>query len=474
MLNFLLGTTGDDVIDGTAGRDYLRGLDGADTLNGGTGVDHLNGGAGADTLNGGLGSDWGDYANSSAAIVINLDTNVNTGGDAQGDTFFSVENILGSRFDDSITGNARINYLRGWDGDDVIFGGDNKDYLQGDAGADTLDGGNGSDWAYYISSGAGVDVNLLTGVALGGHAQGDTFTSIENLYGSRFNDTLTGDTGNNFLKGRQGDDILNGGDGNDRLQGDAGADIIDGGNGVDWVTYNNATSGVDVRIDGVASTGGDAAGDVITNVERAEGSHFDDTIAGNSGVNYLRGLEGDDTLVGGDGNDYLQGDEGADTLEGGNGLDMAYYASSEVGVTVDLSNTANNTGEAVGDIYSSIEGVFGSKFDDNITGDSGDNYLRGFWGDDIINGGEGNDTLRGELGNDTFVFEFGNGNDVVIDYNDAEDMLDLSDFGFGSVPAILNFATDTAGGDVVFDFGAGGTFTIEDTTIMEITDNIII
>jgi len=57
---------------------------------------------------------------------------------------------------------------------------------------------------------------------------------------------------------------MNGGDGNDYLQGDAGADTIDGGNGVDWVTYRYATAAVDVRLDGVASTGGDAAGDVIT------------------------------------------------------------------------------------------------------------------------------------------------------------------------------------------------------------------
>ena len=468
-----LGTAGDDVIDGTAGIDYLRGLEGDDTLNGGSGVDYLRGGAGADTLNGALGWDWGDYSTSNAAITINLDTNVNLGGDAQGDTLISVENILGSRFNDSITGNAQINYLRGWEGDDALFGGDNKDFLQGDKGADALDGGNGSDWAVYISSDTGVNVNLLTGVATGGSAQGDTFTSIENLIGSKHDDVLTGDAGNNYIRGRIGDDQMNGGDGNDYLQGDAGADTIDGGNGVDWVTYRYATAAVDVRLDGVASTGGDAAGDVITNVERAEGSAFNDIITGNSGANYLRGHDGDDTLVGGDGNDFLQGDGGADTLEGGNGMDMAYYGSSTVGVTVDLGNTANNTGEAVGDSYSSIEGVFGSKFDDMITGDAGDNLLRGFLGDDIINGGAGNDTLRGEAGNDTFVFEFGNGNDVVIDYNDAEDMLDLTDFGFGSVSSAMNFASDVSG-DVVFDFGPGGTFTIEDTTILEITDNIII
>jgi len=356
-----------------AARETAPGFDGDDALNGGLGVDYLNGGAGADTLDGGLGWDWGDYSTSNAAITMNLDTNVNIGGDAHGDILISVENILGSRFDDSIVGNGRVNYLRGWEGDDALFGGENKDYLQGDSGADALDGGNGSDWAVYISSDAGVNVNLQTGVATGGSAQGDSFVSIENFIGSKHDDILTGDAGNNYLKGRTGDDQLNGGDGNDFLQGDAGADTIDGGNGVDWVTYLSATSGVDVRIDGVASTGGDAAGDVIINVERAEGSHFNDTITGNSDANYLRGRDGDDTLVGGDGNDFLQGDGGADTLEGGNGMDMAYYGSSTVGVTVDLGNTANNTGEAVGDSYSSIEGVFGSKFDDMITGDAGDN-----------------------------------------------------------------------------------------------------
>ncbi len=469
----ITGTTADDNLVGTNGIDHIRGGAGNDTLYGGLGVDYLRGGAGADTLNGHAGSDWADYTTSDAAITVNLATNINTGGHAQGDTFILIENIMGSRFDDSITGNSVVNYLRGWIGDDNLFGEGGNDYLQGDMGADALDGGAGSDYAVYISSTSGVNVNLTTGIATGGSAQGDTFTSIENLYGSTHDDTLTGDSGNNYLKGRQGDDTLNGEGGVDWILGGEGADTIDGGAGSDWITYRNSASAITVDLLSGTGSAGDATGDIITNVERVFGSSFDDSITGDAGVNYLRGWEGDDSLYGGDGNDAMQGDAGADALDGGDGLDLAYYASSTTGLTVDLGNTANNTGEAVGDTYISIEGVFGSRFDDNITGDSADNYLRGWLGDDIIEGGAGNDTLRGEGGADTFVYKTGSDMDVVIDYNDAEDMLDLSDWGFGSVNTALIFANDV-NGDVVFDFGSGNTFTVEDTTVIEITDNIII
>jgi len=198
------------------------------------------------------------------------------------------------------------------------------------------------------------------------------------------------------------------------------------------------------------------------------------TITGDSGANYLRGYFGNDTLIGGDGNDFLQGDSGADVLDGGAGSDWAYYFSSTstAGITINLSDSSQNTGEAIGDSYISIENIVGSRFNDIIIGDSGDNYLRGAQGDDTINGGAGNDILRGESGADTFVFEIGSGNDVIIDWVDADDFLDLSSFGFTDAADALSNAVDV-NGDVVFTIGAD-VITIEDTTINEIADNLII
>lgn len=406
-------------------------------------------------------------------MTVNLTTNVNTGGDAEGDTLFFIDRVNGSTRADNITGNANVNYLRGFAQDDTLIGGAGNDYLQGDAGADVLDGGAGTnDWAYYFSSTVGLTVNLGDTSQNTGEAIGDSYIDIENLLGSQHDDFLYGDANNNFVRGVQGDDELYGGDGNDFLRGDQGADFHDGGNGVDWLYYATSSAAVTIDLGAFTASGGDATGDTFINIERVYGSVHADDITGDAGANYLRGSSGNDTLNGGDGNDFLQGDSGADTLDGGNGSDWAYYASAGAGVTINLGNAALNNGEATGDSYTSIENVVGGRFDDIITGDSGANTLRGFLGDDTLNGGAGDDILRGEAGSDTFVFEAGGDNDVIIDWVDADDMLDLTDFGFANANDALTNAADV-NGDVVFNIGTD-VIKIEDTTVNEITDNLII
>jgi len=328
-----------------------------------------------------------------------------------------VERVYGSRFDDSITGDGNVNYLRGFRGDDQLFGEGGTDYLQGGLGADALDGGAGSDWAYYFSATSAVTVDLGNVANNTGEAAGDTYVSIENALGSKF------------------------GDGADFVRGDAGADVHDGGAGVDWAYYASSSSGIVVNLATNTASGGDAQGDTFISIERVFGSGHDDDITGDAGANYLRGFFGSDTLTGGDGNDFLQGDDGADTLDGGAGVDSAYYASARTALTIDLGNSLNNTGEAIGDTYISIENVFGGRF---------------------------NDILRGDAGADTFVFEVGTGNDTVIDYNDAEDLLDFTDFGVAD--AMLNAVQ--VGNDVVFTFGTD-TITIEDVLLADLADNII-
>ena len=116
--------------------------------------------------------------------------------------------------------------LRGLGGNDMLFGGSGNDTLEGGPGADTLIGGPGMDTADYSASAAAVSVNLLTGLGSGGDAQGDILGGIENIVGSAFNDTLTGDNGGNALDGRSGNDTLLGGAGSDTLTGGAGADTF--------------------------------------------------------------------------------------------------------------------------------------------------------------------------------------------------------------------------------------------------------
>ena len=109
------------------------------------------------------------------AITIDLSTGTNTGGHAAGDTLSGIENLLGSGYSDVLTGDAGPNRLDGGAGNDRLTGG---------AGADTLVGGHGLDTASYAAAAAAVTVNLDTGAASGGDAQGDTLDSIEHLTGS--------------------------------------------------------------------------------------------------------------------------------------------------------------------------------------------------------------------------------------------------------------------------------------------------
>ena len=105
---------------------------------------------------------------------------------------------------DELKGSTGNDTLRGLEGDDTLYGAEGNDVLRGGPGADTLDGEDGWDVARYLSSNAAVTVNLATGDARGGHAEGDTLISIENLTGSDRDDVLTGDGGHNVLESGAG------------------------------------------------------------------------------------------------------------------------------------------------------------------------------------------------------------------------------------------------------------------------------
>src|SRR5207248_9755529 len=99
-----------------------------------------------------------------------------------------------------------------------IVGGAGDDYIYLGIGQDSVDGGAGTDAAQYYYTPNSVTVNLATGRATSGGSS-TSLTSIENVYGSQYDDHLAGDAGANLLAGNGGNDTLNGGLGNDTLQG---------------------------------------------------------------------------------------------------------------------------------------------------------------------------------------------------------------------------------------------------------------
>ncbi|MEM7621321.1 MAG: FG-GAP-like repeat-containing protein, partial [Pseudomonadota bacterium] len=182
-LTIELGTSGNDSITSDANNGILYGFDGNDTLNGGSGDDIFVGGAGNDALTGGDGVDTADYSASSAGVTANLSTGSGSGGDAAGDTYTTIENIIGSANIDTLTGDANDNTIQGNAGNDIIVGNNGNDvfiFWEGH-GTDTIDGGAGASWTdsvylYDLSGGNnigtyGVDwtVNLTSGsVTVGG------------------------------------------------------------------------------------------------------------------------------------------------------------------------------------------------------------------------------------------------------------------------------------------------------------------
>lgn len=262
-----------DVIEGFATNDTMSGKRGNDTLIISDGDDTFNGGKGA--------HDSVDGREMTSSMTANLAQHeVNHAGGLT--MVYSVEDVDGTEFDDTITGNNKDNTLKGFagndtikgkGGDDKITGGTGNDWLFGGAGNDTLSGGAGDD---ELQGGSGAD-DLSGGDGkdeLLGGAGRDT------LFGGRNADHLWGGSGNDELDGEQGNDVITGGKGNDKMTGGRGSDTFvfldDGFNESDRITDFSATrdtlklQGVSASDVTVSTSGSDT---IVTFDDTSGGSH---------------------------------------------------------------------------------------------------------------------------------------------------------------------------------------------------------
>ena len=318
--------------------------------------------------------------------------------------------------------------LSGGAGNDTLYGGDGNDSLSGGADNDRLYGGNGND----TLAGDGGD---------------------DSLFGDAGNDSLLGGAGNDSIEGGLGDDTVLAGDNNDVVYGGEGNDSLSGEAGDDTL-YGD---GGDDRLFG--GTGADAL----------YGGTGNDTLQGDEGHDALFGGTGNDSLTGGDGNDTLTGGEGADTLAGGQGMDFADYSGSASGVTIDLTAGTASGGDAAGDVLSGIDGLYGSAWDDMLTGydgqgaspadpftnifygGAGNDTLDGRGGDDQLYGGADNDSIIGGAGND--LLDGGTGNDRLFGGTGADTLYggdgdDLLDGGDGPDLLVGGTGNDTFVGGI--------------------------
>ena len=254
--DFVVGTLRGDTLNGDAGNDELRGGAGDDFLFGSLGNDTLRGDAGNDYLDGGAGGldtlvyTYDDLASEMGIVDLRyLTSGSHAVRDGRGgiDTVTGFERLalFGTPGGESLWGaTALANFLSGMGGDDLLIGGNLDDTLDGGAGndylsghggrnlliggsgQDSLNGGLGIDTIDYSASPAGVQINLASGRARGGDAEGDSFSNIDNVVGSSLGDVLTGNKLVNLLAGGAGNDTLDGGGGADELWGGSGADLF--------------------------------------------------------------------------------------------------------------------------------------------------------------------------------------------------------------------------------------------------------
>jgi serralysin len=454
-----VGGSGSDVLYGNGVGNLLVGNAGDDQLFAHEGDDSLRGGGGNDSLFGHNGLDTVYYDDARAGVTVNLDqgsaysTGSSDAAQIGRDAIFETENVVGSAFDDVLIGSwFADNRLEGGAGNDSLSGDLGSDTLAGGLGNDLLDGGVGSDLASYAAAANAIAVNLAVTAAQNSGEGLDTLAGIENLEGSRYNDTLTGNTAANILYGLSGDDLLNGGGGADELVGGSGDDIfvVDdtgdkaveaAGGGADEVrsslAYTLAANVEQLLLTGTSAIAGtgNALGNLLRGNEAANalvGLEGADDLHGNGGRDSLEGGTGDDRLYGGLGSDFLTGGSGYDRMYGGVGDDSYYvddaqdYAYENAGEGTDrviasvdhqlraevedlvLTGTANLIGKGNAS-NNTITGNAGANrlysYDgaDTLEGHAGDDYLMGGVGNDILSGGAGHDRMYGGLGDDRYL-----------------------------------------------------------------------
>jgi Ca2+-binding RTX toxin-like protein len=531
------GTPHADVIVTGSGGNVIDGRGGNDLICSGAGNDRIRGGAGSDRIDAGSGDDLVDAGNGSDQVS----------GGAGRDT------LLGERGNDTLlAGSGSRDFADGGLGDDTLFGGSGNydqliggvgndqlhggpgegDVLRGDHGGDLFDGGPGAhDTASFAVSGftgansfggTGVTVNLGEGRATQDGI--DRLRGIEDVIGSPFRDSITGDAEANVLYGAGGDDQLIASGAGDTARGGGGSDICEGFAAEESCGTETQTEGPIVEADLAGDTDGGsltaivrvpppttslgprtsiegsdmrvrfeggawllreeplpvAAGDACTSLGPFEvrcpvagkpdavlldGSEGNDLIEIEASTpsyvsTFIDGEAGDDTLIGGPSADNLIGSPaasehpsdslfgrggddslanaaalnggpgsdlliaapcGSQAISGGGGVDSVSFARSTGhigveatlgGVAVDAPGSAGISDRAGGcpspaeeptRIDRSVERIEGSRWDDVLAGDAGPNILLGRGGDDRLEGRGGEDILVGGTGRDQLL-----------------------------------------------------------------------
>jgi Ca2+-binding RTX toxin-like protein len=245
-----------------AGNDAVQGGSGSDSLHGGEDDDTFRTAStadGADVYDGGPGTDTLSYENRTQPLTIKVDKMPNDGEMGEKDDVQdTIETLIGGSAADTITGGDADNTIVGGLGNDVLNGGAGEDMFvetEMQQGADVMNGGPGLDTVDYTDRPTKLNVTLCIPTQIsctsgicncagddGEANERDALVFIENVYGGRGDDTLSGSSadnifigneGNDTITGFEGDDTIYAGDGNDTLSGGPGDDLLSGDLGSD-------------------------------------------------------------------------------------------------------------------------------------------------------------------------------------------------------------------------------------------------
>jgi Ca2+-binding RTX toxin-like protein len=254
-------------------------------------------------------------------------------------------------------------------------------------------------------------------------------------------DTAHGGAGNDLLKGDSGNDALYGEAGSDRLLLGAGDDKAFGGDGDDLIYVRPDELNRRDVIDG-----GDGLRDTLVSIGadflnlRDHGLNLD--------VEQVRLASGQAVAV-----------RSKDlTLIGANG-DETFRLQADDLITTNLPGGGTST-QAVTGSYKVFAGdgddrILASNREDILFGQDGDDVILGGDRNDMITGGAGLDRIRGDEGADTFIFERGFEIDIIYDFENNTDKLDVSNFSFRTFATDIAARIDVVNSKTVVDLGPG-------------------
>ena len=452
-------------IDGKAIMTILNGQDGDDELLAGDGDDTLIGGPGNDLLDGGDGSDTADYQDDPKAINVTLMGDLDGAakdGQRGKDHLRRIENVIGTDYNDRISGDEHDNVIAGGDGNDTIFGRGGDDVIDAGNGNDrvtTLDGDDeitAHAGQNKISAGDGADT-ITTGDGSDKIHGGDGMNVIHAGAGNNRIDTGSGSDridsgdGNDKIKAGDGDNIIYAGGGNNRIDTGSGSDHIEAADGDDKIKAGDGDNIIDAgggnnRIDTGSDSDRIEAGNGDDKIKAGDGDNViyagdgnnkidtgvgDDTIQTGLGDDKIKAKAGTNTIDAGDGNNKIDCGDGNDTITTGAGHDMIKARSGNNTIQSGDGNNKISTGTGDDDIacghgndtvktndgdktIAIVGGV--NKIDtrggnDRIETGSGDDKIKAGDGDNFIRAGDGHNTIATGNGDDDILT--GNGDDSI-------------------------------------------------------------